>query len=79
MFNPIQFYEAGKARSGTALIPFFDSTSVAFGISTRNGDTVVDWGDGSSSNIAPVKMRDYADGSGVSPNFGKSYSSAFNG
>ena len=79
MFNPIQFYEAGKARSGTALIPFFDSTSVAFGISTRNGDTVVDWGDGSSSNIAPVKMRDYADGSALSSNFNKSYSSALNG
>jgi len=79
MFNPIQFYEAGKARSGTALIPFFDSTSVSFGISTRNGDTVVDWGDSSSSNIAPVKMRDYADGSALSSNFAKSYSSALNG
>lgn len=79
MFNPIQFYEAGKARSGTALIPFFDSTSVAFGISTRNGDTVVDWGDSSYSNIAPVKMRDYADGSALSSNFNKSYSSALNG
>ena len=72
MFNPIHFFEAGKARSGTALIPFFDSTSVAFAISTRNGNTVVDWGDGSSSNIAPVKMRDYADGSVLSSNFNKS-------
>ena len=79
MFSPQFFYEAGKARSGTALIPFFDSTSVSFGISTRNGNTVVDWGDGSSSNIAPVKMRDYADGSGLYSNFGKSYSSALNG
>ena len=78
MMNPQFFYEAGKARSGTALIPFFDSTSVVFGISTRNGNTVVDWGDGSSSNIAPVKMKDYADGSPVY-NFNKSYSSALNG
>ena len=79
MFQPQFFYEAGKARSGTALIPFFDSTSVSFAISTRNGNTVVDWGDGSSSNIAPVKMRDYADGSVLSSNFNKSYSSALNG
>lgn len=79
MFQPQFFYEAGKARSGTALIPFFDSTSVSFAISTRNGNTVVDWGDGSSSNIAPVKMRDYADGSALSSNFNKSYSSALNG
>jgi hypothetical protein len=79
MFQPQFFYEAGKARSGTALIPFFDSTSVAFGISTRNGNTVVDWGDGSSSNIAPIKMRDYADGSRTYSNFVKSYSSALNG
>ena len=79
MFNPIHFYEAGKARSGTALIPFFDSTYVAFGISTRNGNTVVDWGDSSSNNIAPVKMRDYADGYGLSSNFKKGYSSALNG
>lgn len=79
MFNPVQFFEAGKARSGTALIPFFDSTSVAFAISTRNGNTVVDWGDGSSSNVAPVKMRDYADGSAFYYSFGKSFSSARNG
>ena len=69
----------GRTKSGTALIPFFDSTSVSFAISTRNGNTVVDWGDGSSSNIAPVKMRDYADGSALSSNFNKSYSSALNG
>ena len=79
MFNPIHFFEAGKARSGTALIPFFDSTSVTFGISTRNGNTVVDWGDGSYSNYAPVKMRDYTYGSAFYYDFGKSYSSALNG
>ena len=48
MFQPQFFYEAGKARSGTALIPIKNASTFAFYVSTRVGNYIVDKGDGSA-------------------------------
>ena len=74
MFQPQFFYEAGKARSGTALIPFTDTIYISrFGFSTRNGDAIIKWGDGSETNYVPNKNT-------TSLSYvNKTYTSAFTG
>ena len=77
MFQPQFFYEAGKARSGTALIPFFDSKTIDLTISTRSGNSEVTWGDGTKINWINPKNRDYTVASETL--FSKIHASAFTG
>ncbi|MCZ2084795.1 MAG: LamG domain-containing protein [Flavobacteriales bacterium] len=77
MLTPRQKYEVCRVKSGVALIPIFDSTLVAFGISTRNGNTVVDWGNSFTNNINPVKLNDFTITGGN--NYDHTYASAFTG
>lgn len=66
MMNIMHFYEAGKARSGTALVPIFDTVKMTLTISTRSGNSVLNKGDGSPlTNISNVKLRDYTDGAHI--------------
>ena len=70
MLSPTQIFELGKPRSGTALIPFINSTNVTFGITTRSGNAISSWGDGTSNNINTTT-------GGL--NFNKYYASPFTG
>lgn len=58
MINILQFYEAGKARSGTALFPFIDSAQAYIQVSTRTGNILVKWGDGTETNSTTSKNVD---------------------
>lgn len=88
MFNPVQFFEAGKARSGTALIPIKNASTFAFYVSTRVGDYIVDKGDGSppylNVTLFPSKNIDFTsnfptDNESIYTGGSLSYSLAFTG
>jgi len=78
MFNPVFFYEQGKTRSGTALVPVINADSVRLFFSTRNGDALVKWGDGTESSWTPQKNIDYTDVNSR-PWIEKSYSPNYSG
>lgn len=79
MFNPVQFYEAGKQRSGTALVPVINADLARLFFTTRNGDAVVKWGDGIETNWTPQKNIDYTDGNLNRPSIAKNYSPNYSG
>lgn len=69
----------GSNKSGTALIPIFDTINMALNISTRSGDSVITMGDGSSSiSRTNPKFKDFTDGVALAP-FTYNYASAFTG
>jgi len=75
----------GRSKSGTALIPYFDSLTIGnFSFSTRLGDFIIDWKDGTTTNSnntsSPIN-KNFADGSnfGTNPKYSKTYSSAYTG
>ena len=59
MFNILQFYEAGKARSGTAYFPFMDTPTVNLYVSTRFQNTEIIYADAVVNATAP-KLLNYA-------------------
>ena len=60
MFNPQVFFEAGRARSGIALIPVYDTIQMLLSISTRNGNIEIDKGDGSAKiQYSTPKLTDF--------------------
>lgn len=78
MMNILNFYEAGKARNGSALIPYFDTLNVVnLLFSTRTGNAVVKWGDGQETELTTLKNHDTT--SNTIGGITKAYSSAFTG
>lgn len=80
MMNILNFYESGRARSGVALIPFFDSTKITLAISTRFGNSVIDKGDGNFYNYPNPHFLDYSTGASDGANrITLNYSTAYTG
>lgn len=79
MFQPAVFFELGRVRSGTALVPVINADSVRLFFSTRSGNAVVKWGDGTETNWTPEKNIDYTDGVNVRASINKSYSPNYSG
>ena len=69
----------GSNKSGTALIPMFETITMYLNISTRTGNTVITKGDGSSNvSYSPPKIKDFTSDFSYSRTFW-SYASVFTG
>lgn len=53
-----QWYELSRSRSGVAYFPFIDSIQAYIRVSTRNGNMLVKWGDGTEQQFTPSKNVD---------------------
>ena len=79
MFQPAVFFELGRVRSGTALVPVINADSVKLFFSTRSGNAVVKWGDGTETSWTPEKNIDYTDSVTIRPSIDKNYSPNYSG
>lgn len=78
MFNILQFYEAGKTRKSIIKIPFADTLHIVQRISTRTGNLVFKWGDGTETAVTTVKNNDYTVNQGTDL-VSKTYASTYTG
>lgn len=70
----------GSNKSGTALIPIFDTINMSLNISTRLGNAVINKGDGSSLvNYTPPKLKDFTSGAIIGFSYDFNYGSVFTG
>lgn len=58
-----QWYELSISRSGVAYVPYADASFARFGFSTRHGNAIINWGNGSIVEVAPSKNQDATTGS----------------
>ena len=66
MFNPAQFYEAGRTKIGIAQIPLISAIGAQFVFSTRSKNAILKRNDGSAEyGFTPLKMKDYTDGTNL--------------
>ena len=76
--NTILFFEAGRARSGTALIPIIGTIDMTLLFSTRVGNTIINRGDG-SADFSFTPLKNTIVGATLAGGINLSYPSAFTG
>lgn len=67
----------GRKYAGVASIPFSNTKLIVLPISTRSGNCVINWGDGTTQNFTPSKNIDVI--SGYATEISHTYSTAYTG